>query len=165
MALAGRIDLVADVTETVSADLAPAVQAIAQRFPWIFTSGTTTGLADKIWSDTRTLTASASENLDLNGGLTGSFGAVVFAKLKAILVSAAAANTNDVIVARDPSNGVPFLTAAGDSLSLGPGDVVALTSRGAGWTVTAGTGDIIKVTNSAGATSVTYSIILIGTSA
>ena len=35
---------------------------------------------------------------------------------------------------------------------------------GTGVTVTAGTGDIIQVVNSAGGTSITYDIIVIGTS-
>jgi hypothetical protein len=49
-----------------------AVRALAQ-----LTSGTGAGQADLVFSDTRTLAASANESLDLAGSLVGAFGATL----------------------------------------------------------------------------------------
>jgi len=165
MAVTGRLEVITNVKETITADLAPAVQEVLQRYGWDIVSGTGASQADRFWHDTRTLAASGTEDIDLNPGPAGSFGAVLFAKLKAIVVQAAVANTNDVQVTRPAANGVPFMMAAGDGVALSPGDEFHLTKRGSGWTVTGATGDLITITNSAGGTGITYTIILIGTSA
>lgn len=133
------------------------------------TDGVDAGEADLIFQDTRTLSASASESLDLAGGsLVDSFGqAVTFAKIVAVIVVASPANNiaNEVQVTRPASNGVPLFIAAGDGISLAPGAFVAWGDGVTGKTVTAGTGDLLTVTNSAGTNSVTYSIIIVGKSA
>lgn len=130
-------------------------------------NGTGAGQGDLIFTDTRTLTASATENLDLAGSLTDAYGATItFARIKAVVVVAASGNTNDVQVTRPASNGVPLFMAAGDGIALAPGDFMAWATSGAtGKVVTAGTGDLLTVTNSAGTTSVTYTVIIIGASA
>jgi len=135
-----------------------------------YSSGTGAGQVDRVYTATRTLSASATEDLDLAGSLTDALGntAIAFARIKSILVSAAAANTNNVQVTRPASNGVPWLMAAGDGIALRPGAAVAWLSGAAdasGVVVTAGTGDLITVTNSAGTTSVTYTIVITGCSA
>ena len=116
-----------------------------------------------------TLSASATENLDLAGSLTGALGTTLtFARIKAVFISAAAANTNDVQVTRPASNGTAIFMAAGDGIALRPGAAFAWVSGSAdatGVAVTAGTGDLITVTNSAGTTSVTYTVVVLGCSA
>lgn len=132
-----------------------------------FTSGTTTGKADKLFSDTRTLAASATENLDLAGALSDPFGVTTtFVKVKAIYIKAADGNTNSVVVGGAGSNTFtgPFADAT-DKLTIPPGGFVMLVHPGAGWTVTAATGDILLVANSAAGTSVSYDVVIIGTSA
>lgn len=133
------------------------------------TSGTGAGQVDLVFTDTRTLSASGTEDLDLAGSLTGAFGSTLtFARIKAVYVSAAAANTNNVQVTRPASNGVPWLMAAGDGIALRPGAFVLWGSGSAdatGVAVTAGTGDLITFTNSAGTTSVTYTVVILGCSA
>lgn len=130
------------------------------------TSGTTTGKADLMWSDTRTLAASGTEDLDLAGSLTDAFGtAFTVVKLKLVYVTADDGNTNDVQITRPASNGVPLFLAAGDGLAVGPGGCFVWCAPAAGVAVTAATGDLITFTNSAGSTGVTYSVVLIGTSA
>jgi hypothetical protein len=112
------------------------------------------------------LSASATEDLDLSGSLTNAFGTVTFARIKAVLVVASTDNTNNVNVTRPASNGVPLFLAAGDGLSVRPGGIFMWAcSDATGVAVTAGTGDLLTLTNSAGSTSVTYSIIVIGASA
>jgi hypothetical protein len=102
--------------------------------------------------------------LDLAGVLTDSFGqTLTFARIKYVVIFAVAANTNSVQITRPASNGAPLFMAAGDGISLAPGEVFVWVSPGAtGKAVTAGTGDLITITNSAGSTSVTYEVIIGG---
>lgn len=130
-------------------------------------SGVTSGKADKIFSDQRTLAASATENLDLAGGLTDPLGAsLTFVKVKAIMIKAAAGNTNDVVIGGAATNTFigPF-NAATHKVNIKPGGVFMATAPADGWTVTAATGDILLVANSAAGTSITYDAFIIGTSA
>jgi hypothetical protein len=130
------------------------------------TPGTGAGKADKLYAASRTIAASTSENLDLAGGLTDPLGATLtFVKVKAILVIASSANTNNVVLGGAASNTFtgPFVDAT-DKVSVPPGGAVLLTHPGAGWTVTAATGDILTVANSSSGTTVTYTVLLIGTS-
>lgn len=131
-------------------------------------SGTGAGQADVLWSDTRTIAASSTEDLDLAGVLTGMLGGTVtMVKLKGILIRAAAANTNNVRVTRPAANGVPWLLAASDGFDIGPGGTFLLLAPAAAGiaTVTPATADLITIANSSSGTSVTYDVVLIGTSA
>lgn len=136
------------------------------QFDWtqLFGNGTGANQASQQFYDSRTLVASATENLDLAGSLTNAFGATItFTKIKAIAVKAAAGNTNDVQVSRGSSNGFVGFLAASDGLVVRPGGVFLLTAPDAnGIAVTAGTGDILTITNSAGSTPVTYEIWILG---
>lgn len=89
-----------------------------------------------------------------------------FARVKMVVVGAASGNTNNVNVTRPASNGVPLFLAAGDGIAVRPGGLfVAVASDATAYAVTAGTGDLLTFTNSAGSTSVTYDVIVIGASA
>ncbi|MFC8267811.1 hypothetical protein ACFUIZ_19070 [Streptomyces cinereoruber] len=132
--------------------------------------GTGAGKADRVWTATRTLAASASEDLDLAGTLVDAFGATVsFAKIKALMVSAAAGNTNNVVIGGASSNGfITWVGAATHTVIVRPGGALALLTGEAdanGYAVTAATGDLLKIANSGSGTPVTYSIAIIGTSA
>lgn len=131
------------------------------------TNGTGANTADLMFHDQRTLSASATEDLDLAGVLASPFGATqTYVELRAILISAAAANTNNVNVQRAAANGVPLFLAAGDGLPVPPGGVFMWSCPADGKVaVTAGTGDLLTITNSAGSTSVTYDVVILGTSA
>lgn len=129
------------------------------------TNGTGANQANEAFADIRTLSASASENLDLNGVLTDAFGAAIaFTKIKAMVIYAAPTNTNDVLVGGAASNG--FITWVGDPtdvIKVKPGGLAVFVAPDAnGYGVTAATGDILKVANSGAGTSITYTIILIG---
>lgn len=156
------------VRSTLSNDLDLAVAAAPTLADLNYTWATGTGAnqADKVFSDQRTVNASANEDLDLAGVLTDALNqSLTFAKVKAIYVKASASNANNVQVTRPASNGVPWLLAAGDGIALRPGATFIWISPDAtGVSVTAGTGDLINVANSGGGTSVVYDIIIIGTS-
>ena len=123
------------------------------------------GKADLMYTATRTLAASATEDLDLAGVLTDAFGATFTAtEVMAIVVEAATGNTNNVVIGGAASNAFlgPFGEAA-HTLAIKPGQYIALTDV-QGWAVTAGTGDLLKVANSSSGTAVTYTITVIGRS-
>lgn len=130
--------------------------------------GTSAGQIDRWFKDTRTLAASANEDLDLAGSLVDEFGATItFARIKLLLVRAAAGNTNNVNVTRPSSNGVPWALAAGDGVAVAPGEAKLLVCRydATGILVSGGSGDLINVANSAGGSSVTYDVFIAGCSA
>lgn len=131
------------------------------------TPGTSSGNANLIFMDTRTLSASSTENLDLAGGLTDPLGATLtFVTVKAIYVSASSANTNNVVVGGAGSNTLlGIFSDATDKIIVKPGGVFMWVAPATGATVTTLTGDILLVANSSSGTSVTYDIVIIGTSA
>lgn len=167
MALTANVKVSINATQTKTADFESAVSNIAHTLAVAFSDGTAAGQADRIFKDTRTLTASATEDLDFSGSLADIYGAaVVFADIRVLLITADSANTNNVRVIRPASNGLPIFAAASDEIVVRPGGAfLYLAQDTTAIPVTAGTGDLLTLTNSAGSTSVTYSIVAIGASA
>lgn len=162
----------ARVLVSVTGELANSLDVGSVSYPFsfgvnqLFADGTGADQAKEVWTDTRTLTASATENLDLAGVLVDVFGTVlIFTKIKALIVKADAGNTNDVLVGGHASAAfVSMFSDATDVVRVKPGGMFAITAPDAtGLAVTATTGDLLKVTNSAGTTAVTYTIVIIGT--
>lgn len=166
MALFTRLVSTMDATQTSAGDLATATATPSLTKTYIWTSGTGTDQADRMYSDTGSITASSTTTLDLAGAaLLDPYGtAVVFVKLKMLRLEAAVANVNNVLVTRPASNGVPLFSAAGDQAIVQPGGVLEMVWP-AGITVTAATGDLIDLVNSGAGTSVAYNLMLVGTSA
>jgi hypothetical protein len=148
-------------------DLGTPTDAFLKRTKIELSNGTGANSADLMFHDQRTINASSNEDLDLAGSLAGPFGASqVFVELRAILISAAAGNTNNVRVTRPASNGVPLFLAASDGIDVPPGGVFLWSCPADGKvTVTASTGDLINIANSSSGTSVTYDVVIIGSSA
>lgn len=166
MALAATIRVSVSGQQTNPLDLGTATLPFDDSLTVALASGIGANQADRVFTDQRTLGPSATEDLDLAGVLVEAYGTTLtFAKLKAIIVKAAAGNTNDLNVTRPASNGVPLFLAAADGLTVRPGGVFAWVAPGTGVTVTAGTGDLLTFTNAAAGTSITYDVVLIGTSA
>lgn len=123
--------------------------------------------ANLVFADTRTISASGTDSLDLAGGglLDPQRNTLVFARIKALWVRAKSTNNaaNNVVVTRPASNGVPLFAAAGDALALRAGEVFTWSSlTAAGVAVTAGTGDLIDFVNSAGTNTVDYDVVILG---
>lgn len=160
----GDITFALSLTEVGSNDIgAPKMKVDVTKVLSLVEGAAAVNQANLLFSDTRTLAESANENLDLAGVLASAFGSTITAaEVVAIYVAAAAGNTNNVNVTRPASNGFigPFL-AAGDGVSVSPGEWAAFVSR-AGWAVTAATGDLLNIANSGAGTSVTYDIIVVG---
>jgi hypothetical protein len=141
-------------------------RAVSIAAAWGISTGTTAGLADKIWGDTRTVLTTATDTVDLATVLTNAFGTVeTFIRVKAVVVVAGLANTTTLTVARPAANGALLFAAVSDALApISGGGFVAWCDPGTGFVVTAGTVDLISVINSAGGTA-TYDIAVVGTSA
>ncbi|MFG1247620.1 hypothetical protein [Xanthobacter flavus] len=132
-----------------------------------FADGLTDFKADRLWCDERTLSASSADSLDLAGGLTDSAGAAItFAKVRAIVVKAALANSADIVVGGAASNTFtgPF-GGATHTVAVRPGGTLVLCAPKTGWPVTASTGDILKILNGSGSAAATYQVAILGNSA
>lgn len=168
MALTTNIRVGVTALLTGSVDLAQLSAPHSKEFTQSWISGTGASQADLVWGDTRTLAASATEDLDLAGTLTAALGGTVtFARVKAIMVTADPGNTNNVVIgAASATQWVGPFGAATHTHSVQPGGVYLAVAPGAtAWPVTAGSTDLLKVANSGAGTGVTYSILLIGASA
>lgn len=129
-------------------------------------TGTAANQADRVFSDTRTIAASTTEDLDVSAGALTDPGGAVFTitKLKMLIVCASSANTNNVVILGD-TNSVPILSTAATTNAIKPGGCTTFFDPTlAGYTVTNSTGDIIQIANSGAGTSVVYDIVIVGTS-
>jgi hypothetical protein len=135
----------------------------------LLVDGTGAGQANQVYRARRTLAASAFEDLDLSGAsLQNPFGTnIAFARIKAVGIAALAANVNNVVVGGAPSNAwVGPFGAATHTKAVRPGGFELWACNDAtGWPVTATTADLLRIANSAGGSSVTYDILLIGATA
>lgn len=170
MPLTSRISVAVSATQTAALDLGSAQALLSKSYVADLANGTNVGQADRVFHDTRTLAASANEDLDLAGVLTDALGgSLTFARIKGLIVSASAANSNNVVVGAATSNGfISWVGAATHAVTLRPGATFILMAGAAdstGYAVTAATADLLRIANSAGGTSVTYDIAIIGASA
>jgi hypothetical protein len=158
------------VITTLIAGLDLATQQSALNFTRGFPldSGTGANQADKVFSDTRTIAPSGTDDLDLAGTLLDAFGVVLtFVKVKVIAVAASSLNTNNVVIGNAAATQFlgPF-GAATHTISVAPNGLALFARADAtGWPVGAGASDLLRFTNSAAGTPVTYDVVLIGTSA
>lgn len=163
--LTSRVSVQVDATLVADATIGSVQQNIGYRVANAMLDGAGLNQANQVYSGRRTLAASANESLDLSGGLTNAFGTTLtFTKVKALVIVAATGNTNDVIVGGAASNGfISWVGAADDTVKVKPGGMFVISApTAAGLPVTAATADLLKVANSAGGSSVTYDIIVIG---
>lgn len=156
----------ANLTSTPALSTASAID-LTGALEYLLASGTAAGQADRIYTASGTINASTTLSLDIatGGGLLAPDGAAVaMAKIKAILVKNTHA-TQGLSVSR-PAAGVAIFTAASDAVPVPAGGCLLLFAPGlAGLaTVTATTADLIDLVNGAGS-SVTYEVVIIGTSA
>lgn len=156
-------DVIAKIvtSQAINGTLDTIVAAINVRAPVQFTPGSGSGQISVYWASQRTLTASSTETLDLTA-LTDSLGnTITFATIKAILIDAADANTNDVVVgAAAATQFVGPLGGTATTITNKPGAGFIIGSL-TGWTVDS-THKSLKIANSSSGTSVTYDIIIVG---
>lgn len=154
------------LNNTLDLQTASSLLTLAQGFG--MQSGTGANQADKVFSDQRTIAASGTDPLDVAaGGLLDPLGSVfTVARLKLIFIQALAANTNNVVLGGGANPVINYMTGTTPAIVVRPGGWLMLFAPDAtGYPVTAGTGDVLTLTNSAAGTSVTYNVVLIGSSA
>jgi hypothetical protein len=164
--LTAKISVAVQAEYRNAADLGTAVDAIDVQKVIRLTSGTGPGQADRCSQSRRTLNASASETLDLSGGLTDEFGNLLtLTKIKGLYIRTADTNVNDVVIGGTGTNGWtgPF-GAATHTLAVPPGALQSFTHP-VGWPVTAGTVDLFKITNGGAGSAVACDVVIFGTSA
>jgi len=139
-----------------------------------FGYGDGAGEIDQIWWDRKELNASATEPVDVFGGVTNCFGiAASFTKVKLILVINRSDQALNGHVAGDAEitvGGVgaaefqgPF-NAAGDAVDVKAGaPFLAFDPAGAGWTASEGN-DILNIVNKDGSLKALYDIVIGGVS-
>jgi hypothetical protein len=138
----------------------------AKSFGW--TTGAGASQADRAFADTRTIAPSGTDDLDLTGTALQDILNVNLAlvRVKLIAVFAYSANTNNVVIgAAAATQFVGPFGANTHTIAIPPGGVFMVSApTAAGWTVGAGASDLLRVANSGAGTSVTYDIIILGSS-
>jgi hypothetical protein len=164
-----KLTLSAQITgvQSGAADLGALEFSPNLAFVKAITNGTGANQADLLFADTRTLAASATEDLDLAGSLADVFGATItMVEVVAIMILADAGNTNNVVIG-DATSPVPLFGGTNPTLAIKPGGMFMIVAPNASgqFAVGAGSTDKLKVANSGGTTGVTYSIVVVGRSA
>jgi hypothetical protein len=151
-------------SQTNAKDLSTPQADIVRSIEQSYADGTGADQAQIVWGDTRTLGSSASESLDLAGGLTHELGGTItFTAIKEIIIEGDEDNTGNLRVGAGVANAFvgPFGASAIGNL-VGPLGLFHQRDRSAtGWAVTAGTGDLLRIENLVAATA-NYNITIIG---
>lgn len=168
MSAQANIKLSIDAHLDAAIDLGTVAQALLYGPTYVFADGTGADQIKQVFADTRTISASSNEDLDLAGGLTNALGqSITFTKIRAIAIKASPSNTNNVLVGGAAS--AQFASWVGDATDVvvvRPGGLLVLVAPDAtGYAVTATSADLLRIANSAGSTSVSYDIVLLGTTA
>lgn len=149
-------------------DLTKAIAAMTYAKAGSLVTGTGASQADRMFSDTRTIAPSGNDDLDLNGVLLDPIGTTLsLLRIKVLAVFAYGANTNNLVMGGSATNPVTtILGGTTPTLTIRPGGMLLLTATDAtAYAVTAATADILRFTNAAAGTSVTYDVVIIGSSA
>ncbi len=162
--LTTQIRLQVSSTGQLGVGLTTVTNPVSEDYTQLFSSGTGASQASNIYHAERTITASSSEDLDLNGTLLNGFGVTLsFTKIRALIIHAAAANTNDVVIGGVNTTITSIFSDTSDKLKIKPGGTLLLTApAAAGYALTAGSADVLTVANSSSGTSVVYDVIAIG---
>lgn len=166
MSISGQVQVSINLTEVgTGTGLETPSGSLSKQYPWAIVNGTGVNQSDLKYAATRTLAASANEDIDLAGTLLGLFGnTITMVKLRMVYVKAADANPANLTFISKASTGAPLFLALGDGIVLEPGADFLYRSPKSGKTVVATTGDLLNMAAGAGG-SHSYDIIVLGTSA
>lgn len=151
-------------------DLSTVQDSSKLEFEKTLADGTGNDQADLLWHDERTVGTGANDDLDLTALTQSIFGSTVttvFAKVKAILIkNMNTAAGDELVIDTSVANAFKGWSAASatSKAEIGPGGAFQISAPLAGWTVTNGSNDVIRVSNPAGGTTITYRIVICGTS-
>lgn len=164
MALTTTISASIAAQQTSPIDLGTGKFDLSKKYAKSLAEGNLANQANKIFTDTRQLAASATENLDLAGVLIDVFGqTITFTAIKSLLIVAKDTNVNDVIIGNAAATAwVGPFGAGTHTFAIRPGGFMAFCAPSTGWPVGAGTTDFLKVLNGGGTTVVDYDIVVVG---
>lgn len=147
-------------------DIGQANYSFNESFSVSFANGAGLNQVQQIWTDLRTVAASSNDDINLTS-LTNGFGAaIVFTSIKAIMIKAALANVNDLLIGDAATPFASFFGDPEDIIVVKPGGMILLSNpSAAGYPVTASTNHLLRVANSSSGSSVDYEIFLYGATA
>ena len=147
-------------------DLASVWASIVKDWSFEFASGTGTGQFDVSFMDSRTLAASANDDIDLRGGSVDPFGkTLAMAEMRAIAIKNTGAAS--IAVGGTVTNQITGLFGdASDRIVVPSGAQLVLGPYPDGLiAIAAGTADLLRITNLSGSVAAAYDIVVLGTSA
>lgn len=165
MALTGTARISVNTSLTSTLDKGTATSSETLNWAMTIANGTGASQGSQVFSDTRTLSASSNEELDLAGSLSNGLGSTItFTRIIGLIVEADADNGDTISVGGAAANGFEtWVGATGDLVKVRPGGAMAIFANDAtAYAVTAGTGDLLKITNDDSAAAADYTIYLIG---
>lgn len=157
-------------TRKEALDLSNVVDSATLEWKESLADGTGADQTDLVWHDERSILTTANDDLDMTALVATIFGSTVttnFVKVKLILIINRSTTAGEELkLDSSVANGFlgPFNGSATSKIEIGPDSALLLSSKKDGWTVTAATGDIIRI-NNPNATTVTYRVVIAGTSA
>lgn len=156
------LSIVAALSSTL--DLTSPEADLTKSYVDSFANGTGANQAQEIFSDSRTVAGSGTDNIDLSGALSDALGAIVaFTGVKGIAVRNT--GTTQLRIGKKITNGFagPYdqtAGALGHIIEAGATYFVSNPSA-AGWAVTAATADQLSIEN-LGGSSGAYDIVIVG---
>ncbi len=166
MALTSSVSLTITTNETNPLDLCTPTSKTSITYSDSLTSGIDRDQADTTFSDTRTVTTGSNDDVDLSGGIIGSFNNTpVLQGIKSIYIKNRSAVCTLVIGAAASNAWEGWTSEMGSTVKIVPGGVIWLYGGPDidGYAVVPGSADILRVHNS-GAESASYDIVVIGIS-
>ena len=163
-AFSGSLIVQPSWTHTGASDLSTASETFDTLLNWTFTDGDAADKMDALYVERRSLAASGSEDLDLAGGITNTFGEVLtLTKVRMLIVRPNSTNLNTISVGGAAANGfAAWSGATNHTVTVRAGGTLMLLAPDAtGYAVTAGTGDLLTIQND-GTNGVSYDIYIGG---
>lgn len=163
----GRVSVNAQITLQSQQSHGVARHVIGYGRSTNYTGGLGDDQANSSFIDTRVILASSSDDLDLIDVLTDNFGSKIsFNRVKTLIIKASSANTNDILVGGHATQAASsFFGDVTDKIRVKPGGSLFLSAPGYnGYEIaTASDTSVLTIANGGSGSSVTYTILLIGT--
>jgi len=168
LSLQGSVAVQVTIRYTNPLDLSTPVDNLSRKNQVDYSSGTGQNQADRLWHDTRVVSGTNNDDINMLA-LTDSLGQTIApARLRSMTIKASDTNSNNLLVVCSVTNGWlgPFGAAMSSGFALQPGQIFNWTlGNSLGWAVTSGAGTLrVKQTAVASNSPASYDIILVGAS-